>query len=123
MCVAAIQGHSWLSQTHAIVLTACPTMVHMGREEESVRLGNSYIDFFFFFYYSDSVTLLSFVLILQKTNKTTVIKQKPTGLWLNLRVAQPFLANRSTWPNLFTRVIISSEANFFLYFCTKLPIS
>lgn len=77
MCVAAIQGHSWLSQTHAIVLTACPTMVHMGREEESVRLGNSYIDFLFF-YYSDSVTLLSFVLILQKTNKTTMIRQKPT---------------------------------------------
>lgn len=49
MCVAAIQGHSWLSQTHAIVLTACPTMVHMGREEESVRLGNSYIDFLFFY--------------------------------------------------------------------------
>lgn len=33
----------------------------------------------FFFNYSDSVTLLSFVVILQKTNKTTVIKQKPTG--------------------------------------------
>lgn len=77
MCVAAIQGHSWLSQTHAIVLTACPTMVHMGREEESVRLGNSYIDFLFFYYF-DSVTLLSFVLILQKTNKTTMIRQKPT---------------------------------------------
>lgn len=68
MCVAAIQGHSWLSQTHAFVLTACPTMVHMGREEEPVRLGNSYIDFFFFYYY-DSVTLLSFVLILQKTRQ------------------------------------------------------
>lgn len=42
-----------------------------------MRLGNSYIDFLFF-YYSDSVTLLSFVLILQKTSKTTMIKQKPT---------------------------------------------
>lgn len=67
MCVAAIQGHSWLSQTHAFVLTACPTMVHVGREEEPVRLGNSYIDFFFYYY--DSVTLLSFVLILQKTRQ------------------------------------------------------
>lgn len=45
--------------------------------KKNVRLGNSYIDFLFF-YYSDSVTLLSFVLILQKTNKTTMIKQKPT---------------------------------------------
>lgn len=76
MRVAAIQGHSWLSQTHAIVLTACPTMVPMGREEECAS-GNNDIDFLFF-YYSDSVALLSFVLILQKTNKTTTIKQKPT---------------------------------------------
>jgi hypothetical protein len=66
MCVEAIQGHSWLSQPHSIVLTACPAMVNMGREKESVCVWETATSTFYF-YYSDSVTLLSFVVILQKT--------------------------------------------------------
>jgi hypothetical protein len=45
-CVVKPSKVSWLIQTHSIVLTACPSMVNMGEEKESLYM---YIDFFFYF--------------------------------------------------------------------------
>lgn len=96
---------------------------HGERKRICVCLGNSYIRFFFF-NYSDSLTLLSFVLILQKTNKTTMIKQKTTRFvaesWGHPTFPgqQVYMAKLTYKSNNFFR-----SQFFFLYFCTKLPIS